>query len=163
MPETAPNPKWLLARWSGLAWLETVVKLAALSCAMVALIRTSGTTPSFPSDLALVQWITLLVLALGLLVAIYDRLLEREIGAMVFVIINILGHWGMLFALTRQPGPGWLLPLFAGLMLLGDLVKLIFLRTSDFRVRDTPKSVLYGLTAIYAAGYGLILLLGWLR
>jgi hypothetical protein len=39
------------------------------------------------------------VLSLGLLVAIYDRILEREIIAMVFVILNNLGHWGITAAL----------------------------------------------------------------
>jgi len=77
---------------------------------------------------------------------------------MAFAILNNIGHWGMLYALTRTPGPGWLLALFAGLMLAGDLVKLAFLKTSDFTVRDTPKAALYGLTGFCVAGYALILL-----
>jgi hypothetical protein len=30
--------------------------------------------------------------------------------AMVFVLLNNLGHWGMVFALATMPGPGALLP-----------------------------------------------------
>jgi len=44
-------------------------------------------------------------------------------------------------------------------MLLGDLVKLVFLKVHSFTVRATPKAVLYGLTLIYVVGYLLILLL----
>ena len=78
---------------------------------------------------------------------------------MAFVLLNNLGHWGMVIALAAKPGPGWMLPAFAALMLLGDLVKLVFLKAHNFTVRDTPKVALYGLTSIYVAGYLLILLL----
>ena len=47
-------------------------------------------------------------------------------------------------------------------MLLGDLVKLVFLKVHNFAVRDTPPAVLYGLTLIYVVGYLLILILEWL-
>jgi hypothetical protein len=43
--------------------------------------------------------------------------------------------------------------LFGLLMLLGDLVKLVFLKMHDFEVRVTPKTVLYGLTSLYIVGY----------
>jgi len=43
------------------------------------------------------------------------------------------------------------------------LIKLIFLRVHDFQVRDTPRSVLYGLTLFYVVGYVLLLMLELLR
>jgi hypothetical protein len=78
---------------------------------------------------------------------------------MVFVVLNNLGHWGMVIALATDPGPGALLPAFAALMLAGDLVKLVFLKVHDFSVRGTPHAVLYGLTSVYIVGYLIILLL----
>jgi len=65
----------------------------------------------------------------------------------------------MVVALAAEPGSGWLLSTFAALMLLGDLVKLVFLKVHEFTVRDMPKAVLYGLTLVYVVGYLLILLL----
>ena len=59
--------------------------------------------------------------------------------------------------------PGWLLPAYAGLMLLGDLVKLVFLKAHSFTVRNTPPAVMYGLTSVWAAGYLLILILELFR
>ncbi|MGD2040357.1 MAG: hypothetical protein PVH11_05990, partial [Anaerolineae bacterium] len=110
--------------------------------------------------LHLFQLIVLFVLSLGLVAAILDRWIEREIVAMVFVILNNVAHWGMVIALLFQPWPGWLLLAFAGLMLLGDLVKLVFLRVhTDFAVRNTPRVALYGLTGVYVTGYSMILLL----
>jgi hypothetical protein len=155
---------WHVAQWPPLAWLETTVKLAALVVGTVALVQAlSGGTFALPNGLRLVQLILLAFLSLGLVAAIFDRLAEREIVAMVFVLINNLGHWGMVVALASELGPGGLLPAFAGLMLLGDLVKLVFLRVHNFSVRDTPQAVFYGLTSVYVVGYLIILLLELMR
>ena len=116
-----------------------------------------------PGGFRLAQLVILAFLSLGLVGAIFDRLAMREIVAMVFVLINNMGHWAMVAALASKPGPGGLLLAFAGLMLLGDLVKLVFLRVHDFSVRDTPKAVLYGLTSVYVVGYLVILLLEVVR
>jgi hypothetical protein len=78
---------------------------------------------------------------------------------MGFLLVNNLGHWGMTYTLMTDPGPGALLSVFASLMLLGDLVKLLFLRLYTFKARDVPKAVLYGLTAVYILGYCAIILI----
>ena len=152
--------KWYSASWPPLAWLETGIKLVAIVVGLVALIQAlSSGQFGLPDGLCLAQWVVLLLLSLGLLAAIVDRIIQREIVAMVFVILNNLGHWGMVISLASVPGPGVLLPLFAGLMLAGDLVKLVFMKVHDFKVRNTPRSVLFGLTTAYAVGYLIILLL----
>jgi hypothetical protein len=159
--ETQPKAtRWHVAQWPPLAWVETIIKLVALALGIIALVQAlSGGTFAWPSGTRLAQLIILALLSLGLLAAILDRLAQREIVAMAFVPINNLGHWGMVYALLTMPGPGALLPAFAALMLAGDLVKLVFLRVSDFSVRDLPKAVLYGLTLVYVVGYLAILLL----
>ncbi len=158
------SKEWHVARWPLLAWLETAIKLGAIAVGVVALVQAlSRGSFGLPGGLRLVQLIVLAVLSLGLLAAIFDRLAEREVVAMVFVLLNNLGHWGMVVALVTTAGPGSLLPIFAGLMLLGDAVKLVFLRVHDFQVRDTPQTVLYGLTSIYVVGYLVVLLLEWIR
>jgi len=159
-----PARGWHVAKWPPLAWLETIVKLAAIVIGIAALAQAlSVGTFGLPSGLRLAQLIILALLSLGLVAAIFDRLAEREIVAMVFVLLNNLGHWGMVVALASEPGPGALLIAFAGLMLAGDLVKLVFLRVHDYSVRDTPPAVLYGLTSAYAVGYLVILLLELVR
>jgi hypothetical protein len=156
--------KWYVGDWPPLAWAETALKLVAIVFGIVALVQAiSAGAFALPSGPRLAQFLVLAFLSLGLLVAIFDRLAEREIVAMIFVILNNLGHWGMVVALATRPGPGWLLVSFAGLMLLGDLVKLAFLKAHDFSVRDTPRAVLYGLTSVYIVGYLAILLLELMR
>jgi hypothetical protein len=156
--------EWHVASWPALAWLETAIKLSALILGIAALIQAlSNGVFGLPGGLQLAQFIILALLSLGLVAAILDRFAEREIVAMIFVVINNLGHWGMVVALASIPGPGGLLVGFAGLMLLGDLVKLVFLQAHNFTVRDTPRAVLYGLTLVYVIGYLAILVLEWLR
>jgi hypothetical protein len=163
MSDTDPKykaPTWHIADWPPLAWLETVIKLFALLLAILTAYRgIQNWTFEFPSGAILVEWIILLMLSLGLTIAIIDRIQNREILAMGFIILNNLGHWGMTYTLMTDPGPGPLLAVFAALMLLGDLVKFLFLRLHAYTVRDLPRSVLYGLTAVYAIGYIAILLI----
>lgn len=166
MSETGPTHErssWHFADWPTLAWLETVIKLFALLLAILTTYRgIQRWTFEFPSGLVLVEWIIMLVLSLGLALAIIDRFKNREILAMGFILLNNLGHWGMTYTLMTDPGPGPILSVFAALMLLGDLVKLLFLRLHPFRVRELSKTVMYGLTGVFIAGYALILLLEWL-
>jgi hypothetical protein len=161
MSETDPTQKplsWHFAEWPPLAWLETVIKLFALLLAILTAYRgVQRWLFSFPTGLDLIEWIIMLVLSIGLTLAIIDRIQNREIFAMGFIVLNNIGHWGLTYTLMTDPGPGSLLAVFAGLMLLGDLVKLLFIRIYSFKVRDVPRSVLYGLTAFYIVGYTALL------
>lgn len=155
---------WHVKRWPPLARLETAVKLIALGAGMTtAVTAISAADLSLPGGLRLVQLIILAILSLGLVAAIFDRLADREIVAMIFVILNNLGHWGMVVALLSASTAARAVWLFAGLMLLGDLIKIAFIKVEQFTVRDYSQRVLYGLTMVYVVGYALILLLEALR
>lgn len=167
MTETGPengSASWHIAGWSPLAWLETVIKLFALFLAILTAYRAIGHWSfEWPSGIQLIELIIMFVLSVGLAGAVSDRVQQREIIAMGFVLLNNLGHWGMTYTLATVPGPGSLLSVFALLMLVGDLVKLVFLRLETFSVRDLPRSVLFGLTAFYIAGYAAIIIMEILR
>lgn len=160
MENKVTGKKWHVASWPMLAWVETLIKLSALGVAIVAAVNVlpRGSFQA-PTDITLVQFIILAILSLGLLAAIYDRFIEREIIAMAFVVLNNLGHWGLTVALLTNPKPSQALLTFCTLMLVGDLVKIAFLRAHDFAVRDIPKTVLYGLIAVYIVGYLALVLL----
>lgn len=155
--------RWYVADWPPLAWLETALKAVALVIGILAWVRVGRNAFVLPRGFRLGQLVVLSLLSLGLVAAIFDRWIEHEVVAMIFVIVNNLGHWGMVAALAVRPGPGVSLTAFAALMLLGDLVKLAFLKVHDFTVRDTPRGVLYGLTLFYVFGYVIILVCEALR
>jgi hypothetical protein len=156
---TAADRRWYVGEWPPLAWVETAFKGVAQVLGIVALARAWGDDVSWPDGARLAQLVILAVMSLGLLGAVADRIAMREIVSMVFVVPNIVAHWGMVFALATIPGPGSLFAWFCALMLAGEFAKLAFLRTSGFRVRDISPAVVTGLTAAYAAGYGVLLLL----
>jgi hypothetical protein len=177
MTDVNASPKqWHLGDWTGLGWLETIVKVVAhvvaFTCIAWAL---GGTEFRFWGGVYDLRVLILIFTALGLTAAILDRYLEKEVIAMVFVISNVVAHWGMVFALWHQPGTGGLLtlinyqpqdllpwqflPMFAFLMLLGDVVKLVFLLRTNFTVRDLNPRFLVYLTAGSIASYALILIL----
>ena len=135
--------RWHVARWSGLAWLETGIKLAAVAVAVIAL---SAST-------------LLGLLSVGLVIAIWDRLASREVISVVFVVLSNLGHWSAFarLALTRTIAAP--LAVFTGLMLAGDLAKIAFLRRDGFRARRVSPRALVALTSVYAVGYATILVL----
>ena len=155
------SQKWHVAHWPPLAWLETGIKLVALGIGVGTAVAALS-TPNFalPNGLRLVQFVILVVLSLGLIAAIFDRIADREIIAMGFVVLNNLGHWGMVLVLASADDVSRAIWLFAGLMLLGDLVKIWFIKAENFTVRDFPQRTLYILTGVYIVGYALILLLG---
>lgn len=150
---------WHVARWHPLAWLETGIKAVAFVLGIITLAQALGAgTFAVPPGLAGLQTAVLALLALGLVLAIWDRFLEKELLAMGFVLVNNVAHWGMVAGLLT--GQTTLLTAFCLLMLAGDAVKLRWLAVSDFRVRDVPKNVLVGLTRFYTIGYMLVVVLG---
>jgi hypothetical protein len=146
---------WHVARWGRLGWIETGVKSVAFLCAYVALASSIATGWSTPTGIRIVELVLVGVATVGLLAAIGDRLLEREVVAMVFVCFNNLAHLALLASLVTTNGPGRLLTAFAVLMMCGELVKLRFLYSTGFTVRSTPTSIVIGLTAAYALVYAL--------
>jgi hypothetical protein len=148
---------WHRGEWGALGLLETILKAVAFACAFAALVAADGPT-ALPSGARLAILILLAVAEAGLLLAIGDRWIEREVTAAVFVIFNNAAHLSMILAVARNVGNGWMLA-FALLMLAGELVKIVFLRTTGFTVRDAGTGVLVGLTAGYAAIYGAVAVL----
>ncbi|MBI3651892.1 MAG: hypothetical protein HY231_12800 [Acidobacteria bacterium] len=165
MNDTAVPPRhWYVAKYPALAWAETLIKASAILIGIVAL-ATSLTKGAFvwPAGARLVEFAVLAILAIGLVAAIFDRFVEREIVAMIFILLNNLAHWGVvasvLYVSNRNP---YLVP-FCALMTVGDMVKTIFLKAHSFQVRNVPQFMLFTLTAIYITGYLVVLLVELMR
>jgi hypothetical protein len=144
---------WHVAGWGTLGWIETGIKSVAFLCAYAALATSITTGWSIPRGVRVAEFVLIGVATLGLLAAIGDRLLEREVVSMVFVVFNDVAHLALLASLVTTAGPGRLLTAFTVLMTCGELVKIRFLRSTGFTVRNTPTSVVIGLTAAYALLY----------
>jgi hypothetical protein len=145
--------RWHFADYGALGWAESGVKAVAFLAAYVAFAHALGRSLHSPSGIRVLELALIGVAELGLMAAIGDRVIERELFAMGFVLCNNLAHIGMLYALLAIPGPGLLLSAFCALMLGGELIKLTWLRTTEFTVRDVAPTVVQGLVLGYAILY----------
>jgi hypothetical protein len=150
---TTGERTWHVGSYEPLAWVETAVKAAAFVVAYVAFVQALGRTLHSPNGIHIAELAFLGVAELGLLAAVGDRLVERELIAVGFVVFNNVAHLGMLYALLAVPGPGGLVSLFCLLMLTGEVVKIAWLRTSHFTVREISALVVQGLVVGYASIY----------
>ncbi len=149
-PWSHDQPGWHLARWGWWGWTETAVKLVAIGVALAA--AAEGGAWSIPSTHR-VSFVVLVVIAIGYLGTVVDRFLDREVVAMVFVVLMIVGHGAIVFAMGRTDWPAVSVRAFAGLMVCGDLVKLGFFVTTGTRVRRLPPSVPIAMTGLLAVAY----------
>jgi hypothetical protein len=159
MSGTGDPPAWHVGDWGPLGWAETALKSAGVLVGIGALLAALGGDRDGASGARLAAVVILGVMSLGLVAGIADRLASREAVGFAFVFAMVAGHLAMTVALARDDGLAGALAAFAALMLAGDLVKLVFLRTTGFRVRNVPPAAVYGLTATYAVGYAALLLI----
>ncbi len=155
-PPWSGQTEWHRARWGWWGWAETAPKLVAILLAIGAAIAGGGAW-SVPSSHRLSFWL-LTAAALGYVFAAYDRWLDKEIVAMGFVVLMIAGHWAMVFVMGRSDWPGSLVQLFAGFMLLGDLIKIGYFATTKARVKGMSPAVPIAMTSVLAAAYLVALL-----
>lgn len=160
MSDAAPARRWHVGDWSGLAWLETVLKAVGIGVGIAALLAALDAPADGADGARLAATVILAVLSLGLVAAIADRFADREVVGFVFILGMNVGHWCMTVALARDAVAGYLLA-FAALMLAGDLVKLAFLARTGFTVRAVPRAVVFGLTGAYAVGYAVLILIAF--
>jgi hypothetical protein len=152
-PVAPDRRRWHRGSWGPLGTLETLVKSAAFLAAYVAFARSIGHGRATPHGSVLAEVILLGVAELGLLTAIADRVIEREITAMVLVIFNNAAHLGLIWALFSVRDARAAVIVFAGLMLVGELVKIAFLRITGYTVRDHGNTQVVGIVSVYAGLY----------
>jgi len=151
---------WHVAPMGWLEWLETGLKAAAMAIAFVLIARAiaSGAL-SFSAGSADMQARILRWMAIALAIAIVDRLQQREITSIVFVVVNDLAHWSMYLALLNGLSPAAPVVAFCALMAAGDVTKIVFFSTTGYTVRGLPRPLLIGGVVAFVVGYLVILAL----
>ncbi|MDH3684379.1 MAG: hypothetical protein OEV40_31040 [Acidimicrobiia bacterium] len=141
---------WHTADWGPWGWAETVIKLIGIVVAVGAAIDDGAA--SIPDTHRLSYWL-LFAVAVGYIGSIADRLADREVIAMGFLAATLLGHWSIVYAMGRADWPSTPVRVFAGLMVLGDLIKLGYFATTKTQVRGIPWPVPFALTGILVISY----------
>lgn len=141
---------WHIAQWGPLGWAEAVIKAVGIVIAIAAAIGDGAVAVADTHRLS--YWLLLLV-AIGYLGTVFDRLVDREVVAMVFVACMVAGHWAAVYAMGRAEWPAAMVQAFVALMLLGDLVKLGYFATTKASVRGLPWTAPFALTSVLAGVY----------
>lgn len=152
---------WYVAPMDRLEYLETALKIIAIVIAAVTFITSfQAEELARPAGPAGIQSRILMWMALALAVAVLDRLQQRELVSVFFVIFNDLAHWAMYLSLMSGLGSAIPVVLYAGFMMAGDVVKMVFFATSGYTVRGLPKGVILGGVGLFVLGYGVLIYLG---
>lgn len=162
-PEKHQATSWYIKDWTLWGWLETGLKSVAIIIGILAFdLSWDSQEWTIPSGIRLIQLIILGILSLGIFLAIFNRWQNKEIISMIFVLFNNMGHWGMFLALIRNTA-WFFLPFFALLMMLGDLVKILFLIKFRYTERNISPHIFVYATLFFVFGYGLLDLLSCLN
>jgi len=152
---------WRCETWGPLGILESLVKLVGIISGIVALaLNETGQRPGLQTA----QGVILIIASSLLTLAIFDRLQLKDYGSMVFLILNLTGHWCVsIAAITSPPVNQTAVLVFAAALLLGDLVKIYYFSTlettDESPARGLPKSAVYGGVALFVLAYAAVIVL----
>lgn len=119
---------------------------------IVAIASISLYDPNPNRVLTTLRWVLLAVLILltiGTGALILQRLIEREICAVFFIVCSTFAHIAITVIEGTSADPGQFVLTFALLYMFGDVVKFVFLKVEDeFQVALLPRPRLFALTAL---------------
>mgnify|MGYP006292024263 FL=1 len=152
---------WYVAGMSRLEKVETVLKVIAIVIALVTFVTTfQAGELARPAGPAGTQSRILMWMAIALAVAIVDRLQQRELVSIGFVVFNDLAHWAMYLSLLSGLTASAAVIFYALFMLAGDIAKMVFFATSGYTVRGLPSVAIVGGVGLFVIGYGALIYLG---
>ena len=157
------SQSWHVQNWGTWGWVETGLKLIGIAIALLGLVNI---LPSFslglPLNTKLVAVIVLTLMSLMSLFIITIRLGQREIIAFAFAILNAIGHISALLVLLQSPALT-LYPTigFAAFYLLGELVKIQFLRVTGYTEAGRDQQAMLKIPTIFGTAYLLILIFSY--
>ncbi len=151
---------WHIAPMSRLEKLETAFKAVAMIVAFVtfAQVFSPGQLETL-AGAAGTQSRILMWMAVALGIAILDRLQQRELFSVGFVIVNDLAHWAMYLSFLSGLLAMALVIAYCALMMAGDIMKIVFFATTGYTVRGAPRPLLLAGVAAFVVAYGVVLVL----
>ena len=160
MQTTATDQKWHTAQWGTWGWLETIAKCVALIAGFIALLNPfAGSAFTLGGNPNLAALIVLALLTLASIAQVVIRFGQRETISMAFAILNLLGHVALLIAVAQVPHHRLWPILFGAFYVVGQLVKVQFLRVSGYTEGGANTPGMLRTAAVMAALYGLFALL----
>ncbi len=143
---------WHTAHWGTWGWAETILKLIAIVAGLIAFVQSLGEIV-VGGNPHLAAVIVLALLSLASVGQVVIRLTQREIISVIFAVLNLLGHFGLLIALLRVPPDNTLAIVFGVFYVLGQLTKVQFLRVTGYTEGGANSSAMLRVTGVITAIY----------
>ena len=157
--QTQAEPaRWHTAQWGTWGWAETILKLIAIVAGLIAFVQSRGEFV-LGGNPHLAAVIVLALLSLASIAQVVIRLTQKEIVSMIFAVLNLLGHFGLLIALLRVPPDRTLAIVFGVFYVLGQLTKVQFLRVTGYTESGANSSAMLRTTGVIAALYAVFIIL----
>ena len=157
------SASWHVQNWGVWGWAETILKLIGIA---VAIWGFSNILPSFSPGLPLnTKLLAVIVLSLMTLMSLFIvsiRFGQREVISFGFAVLSAIGHISALLVLLQSaaqssyPSFG-----FAVAYLLGEVVKIQFLRVTGYTESGRDQKAMLKIPAIFGGAYLLIAIFSW--
>jgi len=155
MHATTGTQGWHTATWGTWGWLETIAKLIALVAGFIALFTRLPGTVMLIGNPHLAALIVLALLTLASIAQVAIRFGQRETISMGFAVLNLLGHVALLIALAMVPHHRLWPVLFGVFYVVGQLVKVQFLRVTGYTEGGADSTAMLRTTGVIAVLYAL--------
>lgn len=154
------NQGWHTAQWGTLGWVETILKLIGIGAGVLAFVNSDAAAALRIGDNPHLAAVILLgALTLGAAFQLFVRFGQKETISLSFAVLNLLGHLALLVALLRAPSDMTLAVIFGVMVVLGQVVKLQFLRSTGYTEGGATTGAMMGISAAQGATYLLLVIL----
>jgi hypothetical protein len=137
-----------------------VLKLIGVGAGVLAFINSDGNAALRIGDNPhLLALILLVVLTLAAVFQLYVRFGQKETLSLGFAVLNLIGHVALVIALLRVPEQATLAVIFGVMYVLGQVVKLQFLRETGYTEGGATTSAMLRIAGAQAIMYVLFVVL----
>jgi len=139
--------------------METLVKLLAIGVGIASLSIYLNQPLNYLGT-RITQMALMGIIAVVYLAAIAQRIRDKELFALGFIIVLNVGHIIMLLILVLSKDPGAFIFTYAFLMILGEFIKVCFLFLAEnIEVTWLSKNLLFIISGVFIIIYLIILIL----
>lgn len=119
-------------RYGLLGLLESIVKVIAFGVAIASLSAYSVNLQLLP-PIRIAQLSFMCICGAIFIALIVHRILDKEIFSLIFMIVQTICHWVMTIVVPESTNPSAFLFTYIFLMLLGELIKLMYIFCADIQ------------------------------
>eukprot|EP01114_Cavostelium_apophysatum_P007814 TRINITY_DN1_c0_g1_i1.p1 TRINITY_DN1_c0_g1~~TRINITY_DN1_c0_g1_i1.p1 ORF type:complete len:172 (-),score=37.22 TRINITY_DN1_c0_g1_i1:223-738(-) len=155
---------WRCQRYGPLGWAEALVKVLGIGVAIASLkvYNDDDNQPIGDNTKRIVQIAFMAIMGAVLVAQIVQRVLDKELFALSFIILHVIGHWIMVLVLilSRLKDYGQFLFSYCFLMVFGEFIRCCYLFLAEnIEVKYLTKPIMFGISAFFIVFHIVVIIL----